>query len=45
MGKTKRVLNEGKICAKYNILSLQEKQKALRLNKTNISLEMSPWER
>ena len=45
MGITKRVLNVSKISEKYDILSIQEKQQAHRVNKTKINLKLSPWQR
>ena len=42
-GKTKRVLNSGKICAKYDILTVNEKQRAYRGNEKRRIPEMNPW--
>ena len=44
-GWTKKVFKEIKIKGKYDILTVQEKERAHRGNKTNGILEMSPYQR
>ena len=40
---TKKVIKVGKISGKNNILKFEEEQISLIVNKTKISLEITPW--
>ena len=45
LGKSKRVIKVRKISAKYDILTIQDKQQAIIVNKTKRNLETTQRER